>query len=129
MLNGVTGIVMQALITIIIIFTAICINFLCMKFTLIFFDDDCNNKCYSYRQTGGSGNQCCYDSEGVLLTHPKGGGTIDKVSANVDKGEHFHSDVKPYLYCCYGLFQNCSIYYKHRPSDDGSRSHYIVANF
>ena len=77
--------------------------------------------CHS--ENGGSGQQCCYNQNGSIVTGPPGGGTVDLV-APVD-GEstkrHFEKDELPYFYCCWGIFPNCDAYYQKRPSDDGSR--------
>ena len=73
-------------------------------------------------QTGGSGQQCCYDDRGRLITGPPGGGTVDLVSPDVSFVRHFVDDVIPFLLCCKaGIFSNCDEYYEHRPSDNGAR--------
>ena len=69
--------------------------------------------------TGGSGQQCCYRNN-TLVVGPPGGGTVDLVSPDVDFIGHFIQDVEPYLLCCKaGIFSDCAEYYRHRPSDDG----------
>ena len=69
--------------------------------------------------TGGSGQQCCYRND-ALVVGPPGGGTVDFVSPDVDFIGHFVEDVVPYLLCCKaGILSNCAEYYRHRPSDDG----------
>jgi len=69
-------------------------------------------------QTGGSGQQCCYDRSGSLITGPPGGGTVDLVSPDISFVRHFIHDVIPFLLCCKaGTFSDCSEYYQHRPSD------------
>ena len=69
--------------------------------------------------TGGSGQQCCYRNN-ALVVGPPGGGTVDLVSPDVDFIGHLIQDVIPYLLCCKaGIFSNCAEYYRHRPSDDG----------
>ena len=73
------------------------------------------------RQTQGSGNQCCYKKDGTLNVGPPGGGTVDRYSPEVAFWKHQLHDVVPFLLCCKGLFSNCEEYYKHRPSDNGSR--------
>ena len=78
-----------------------------------------------YRSTGSftlngftAGQQCCYDSSGLLKVGPPGGGTLDLAhSQNVL--DHFKKDVIPYFQCC-KLSNNCDIYYKWRPSQDGT---------
>ena len=73
--------------------------------------------------TGGSGQQCCYNSRGDIITGPPGGGTVDIVSPDVSVTEHFLKDVFPFFLCCKaGVFSNCGRYYQYRPSDDCSRS-------
>lgn len=73
-------------------------------------------------QTGGSGQQCCYDNRGLLVTGPPGGGTVDRVSPDVSFWRHFTSDVIPFLLCCKaGIFSDCDEYYRHRPSDTGEQ--------
>ena len=73
-------------------------------------------------QTGGSGQQCCYDNQGVLVTGPPGGGTVNRVSPDVSFVRHFTSDVIPFLLCCKaGIFSNCDEYYRLRPSDTGTQ--------
>ena len=68
--------------------------------------------------TSGSGQQCCYGDNGLLLVGPPGGGTVDLVSPDVSLSGHFVSDVVPYLLCCKaGIFSDCNRYYEHRPSD------------
>lgn len=70
--------------------------------------------------TGGSGQQCCYDGNGNLITGPPGGGTVDLVSPDVSTFRHFIHDVVPYLLCCKaGVFSDCDEYYSKRPSDRG----------
>ena len=46
----------------------------------------------------GAGQQCCYDSDGDLLTHGRGAGTPDQSApiGATGRAEHFFKDVKPY---------------------------------
>jgi sushi domain-containing protein 2 len=78
--------------------------------------------CYRSTATGldGSGQQCCYNSQGSLNIGPPSGGTLDKTSTSIDKIQHFYQDVLPYFDCCL-LSNKCDKYYDKRPSDDGSR--------
>ena len=70
--------------------------------------------------TGGSGQQCCYGENGILIIGPPGGGTVDLVSPDVSTIRHFIHDVLPYLLCCKaGIFSDCEEYYSKRPSDRG----------
>ena len=70
--------------------------------------------------TGGSGQQCCYDGNGLLVTGPPGDGTVDRVSPDISTVRHFIRDVLPFLICCKaGIFSNCDEYYQRRPSDRG----------
>ena len=73
-------------------------------------------------QNQGSGQQCCYDDRGEIVTGPPGGGTVDLVAPVDDdsREQHFDEDVRPFLYCC-KLALNCREYYRHRPSDNCSR--------
>ena len=76
--------------------------------------------CIPRSQTGGSGQQCCYDDRGGLITGPPGGGTVDLVSPDVSFVKHFVQDVIPSLLCCKaGIFSNCDEYFEHRPSENG----------
>ena len=70
--------------------------------------------------TGGSGQQCCYGRDGLLITGVPGGGTVDLISPDVSPVGHFVQDVLPFLLCCKaGIFSDCDEYYEHRPSDPG----------
>ena len=73
-------------------------------------------------QNQGSGQQCCYNNSGAIVTGPPGGGTVDLVAPVDDNSreQHFNEDVLPFLYCC-KFTSNCRKYYKHRPSDNCSR--------
>ena len=73
-------------------------------------------------QNQGSGQQCCYNNSGAIVTGPPGGGTVDLVAPVDDdsREQHFNEDVLPFLYCC-KFTSNCREYYKHRPSDNCSR--------
>ena len=60
------------------------------------------------------------------MVGPPGGGTVDLYAPTgffnlIGKWRHFYHDVRPFYYCCKGEFSDCREYYKHRPSDDGSR--------
>ena len=50
---------------------------------------------------------------------------MDRYAPNTFTGrlKHIRDDVLPYVYCCKGEFKEytCDMYYKRRPSDDGSR--------
>ena len=78
-----------------------------------------------YRDNQGSGQQCCYDNNGNLATGQPGGGTVDSYAPNNLTGSlnHLRNDILPYVYCCKGELKEytCDMYYKKRPSDDGSR--------
>lgn len=75
-----------------------------------------------YSANEGSGQQCCYDHNGLLCTDVGSGGTVDLVAPRDEESirRHFDEDVKPYLYCCKGRFSNCDAYYRKRPSNDGT---------
>ena len=70
----------------------------------------------------GSGQQCCFDSNGDIIVGPPGGGTADLVAPTNWQSTiaHFLVDVVPYFLCCTGLFSDCSRYYDRRQSDDCS---------
>ncbi|XP_028416703.1 sushi domain-containing protein 2-like, partial [Dendronephthya gigantea] len=69
----------------------------------------------------GSGQQCCYKGDS-LLVGPPGGGTFDIVFPEKSLLGHLSRDVLPWLACCkLSFFDNCGKYYDGRPSDDGSR--------
>ena len=71
--------------------------------------------------TSRSGNQCCYDFGGNLIPPGKlGAGTVDLVSPEVSKWDHFLADVLPAIACCWAVFADCSSYTKHRPVGDCS---------
>ena len=71
--------------------------------------------------TSRSGNQCCYDFGGNLIPPGKlGAGTVDLVSPEVSKWDHFLVDVLPAIACCWAVFADCSSYTKHRPVGDCS---------
>ncbi|XP_071813605.1 sushi domain-containing protein 2-like [Apostichopus japonicus] len=71
--------------------------------------------------SGGSGQQCCYGSDGNILVGPPGGGTVDAYAPGGFGGtlKHFWIDVLPFIACC-KLTSQCETYYKFRPSDDCS---------
>lgn len=80
----------------------------------------CHLQCVCSAFSGGSGQQCCYHRNGLLITGPPGGGTVDRVSPDVSVFGHFVQDVLPYLLCCKaGVFSDCGEYYDKRPSDSG----------
>ena len=78
-----------------------------------------------YSDNQGSGQQCCYDDNGNLVTGQPGGGTVDRYAPNTFTGrlKHLRHDILPYIYCCRGDFKDytCDRYHKKRPSDDGSK--------
>ena len=78
--------------------------------------------CYISTATGlnGSGQQCCYNSQGRLTIGYPSGGTLDLVSGNSNKSGHFLLDVLPFINCC-KLSAKCEKYYQKRPSDNSSR--------
>ena len=68
----------------------------------------------------GSGQQCCYSENGMLLVGPEAGGTVDLYAPGQNFWDHQFHDVIPFIFCCKGLFSDCSAYYDRRPSDNGS---------
>ena len=73
-----------------------------------------------YSLTSRVGQQCCYDNSGDLIVGHPGGGSVDRVSQESSRVEHFLQDVYPFVVCCKGRLPDCSKYYEDRPSDDGS---------
>ena len=73
----------------------------------------------SNSENAGSGQQCCYSSDGGLIVGPKAGGTVDRYAPGQHFWQHQFHDVLPFIFCCYGLFSDCSAYYEKRPSDNG----------
>ncbi|PIK57234.1 hypothetical protein BSL78_05871 [Apostichopus japonicus] len=71
--------------------------------------------------SGGSGQQCCYGSDGNILVGPPGGGTVDAYAPGGFCGtvKNFWFDVLPFLACC-KLISQCETYYEFLPSDDCS---------
>ncbi|KAM3600110.1 uncharacterized protein V6R79_017799 [Siganus canaliculatus] len=82
----------------------------------------------------GAGQQCCYDSTGaqVLTADSIGGSTPDrghdwgsppfKNPPRIPGASHWVYDVLSFYYCCLWS-DNCSYYFKHRPSSDCRRYH------
>ena len=87
-----------------------------------------HNECHFLFRTEGSSNECCYDSSGQLIVGPTSGGSVDKVSyIRSDPSKymnrllsHQQEDILPYIYCCKGPVTVCDVYYKRRPSDNGT---------
>ena len=81
---------------------------------------------FTYQRTffyhRGSDQQCCYNPNGKIITGSPSGGTADLVAPTNWKTTilHFRKDVLPWVYCCTGLFKDCSRYYDRRQSDDCS---------
>lgn len=73
------------------------------------------------RQNEGSGQQCCYYSNGTLIFGPRGGGSADRFAPTgyYEMMKHQIEDLIPYIHCCMGLNQ-CETYYNLRPSDTGN---------
>ena len=78
---------------------------------------------YVYRENQGSGQQCCYFSNGTLIVGTPNGGNVDMVASQPDVLntiiDHEFDDVLPYIYCCKGTVGTCNEYYARRPSDNG----------
>lgn len=74
------------------------------------------------RQNEGSGQQCCYYSNGTLIFGPLGGGSADRFAPTgyYEIMKHHLRDLLPYIYCCTGQFSRCGSYYDLRPSDSGN---------
>jgi hypothetical protein len=75
------------------------------------------------RGPSSAGQECCYNSQG-LVVGPPGGGSVNR-QAPVDfmsSVKHITEDFIPFLYCCKaGQYSQCDKYYQKRPSDDGTR--------
>ena len=67
----------------------------------------------------GSGQQCCYSENGTLLVGPEAGGNVDLYAPEQHFWDHQLHDILPLIFCCKGLFSDCSAYYERRPSDNG----------
>ena len=81
---------------------------------------------FTFSNNSGSGQQCCYDKHGNLITGPNSGGTADLVAPKKDSlyktyYRHLLEDIIPAIYCCKGTYRSatCSLYYEERPSDKG----------
>ncbi|KAJ7322239.1 hypothetical protein JRQ81_018526 [Phrynocephalus forsythii] len=82
----------------------------------------------------GAGQQCCYDAAGsqVLTGDSIGGSTPDrghdwgappfKKPPRIPGFSHWIYDVLSFYYCCLWS-ENCSVYFKHRPSSGCRRYH------
>ena len=74
----------------------------------------------------GSGQQCCYNSDGHLITGPFSGGSVDLIAPKGNNRiielyhiiQHFAVDVIPFIYCCKFKYKDatCHLYYERRPS-------------
>ena len=71
-------------------------------------------------QEGIGGQECCYDSNGLLLSGPSIGGSLEQWSPRVSWSNHHVYDIIPQIHCCYMNEDTCSLYYDLRPSDDCS---------
>lgn len=74
---------------------------------------------------GDPGQQCCYDSNGQLITEGEGAGTPDIVAPCNwtglpwwDAWSHYNEDVAPYKHCKAAGMLDC--YLKHRPPNNGN---------
>lgn len=65
----------------------------------------------------GYGQQCCYINGNLVVGNS--GGSVDKVAPS-DVFGHIREDIIPSVFCCRGEASDCSTYYRHRPSDNGS---------
>ena len=63
-----------------------------------------------------SGQKCCYDTNGHLLTGPHSGSTPDSGGGNWFV--HQTQDILPQIHCCKAAHSNCSQFYALRPSDN-----------
>ena len=77
--------------------------------------------CYRSRtaSASGSGQQCCYRSDGQINLNT-GAGTPDAYHSKAHFFKHQLYDVLPFLFCC-KLSDNCNSYFRYRQPDDCSR--------
>ena len=68
--------------------------------------------------TSGSGQQCCYRSDG-RINREIGAGTPDTYHAKTHSLKHQLYDVFPWIFCC-KFSNNCNFYFQHRLPDDCS---------
>ncbi|CAF3872200.1 unnamed protein product [Rotaria sordida] len=82
--------------------------------------------CYLSRSTNqwNAGTQCCYSSNGQLITHGTGAGTDNRYQPALSPILHFFSDTLPFLACCLlnSNEENCTRYFELRPPRRGSNS-------
>ncbi|CAF4799370.1 unnamed protein product, partial [Rotaria sp. Silwood2] len=82
--------------------------------------------CYLSRSTNqrNAGTQCCYDSNGQLITHGTGAGTDNRYRPASFPILHFFSDTLPYLACCLlnSNQEHCARYFELRPPRRGGNS-------
>ena len=48
----------------------------------------------------GAGAECCYDTDGVIITRGTGAGTDNRYEPTLSPIKHFFYDTLPYLQCC-----------------------------
>ncbi|CAF1231627.1 unnamed protein product [Rotaria sp. Silwood1] len=72
----------------------------------------------------GAGTECCYDTEGQLITRGTGAGTDDRHRPSSLPVAHFFDDTLPYLACCLltANDESCTTYFNLRPLRRGSNS-------
>ena len=81
----------------------------------------CSSLCGTRPDSGGSGQQCCYGDDGVLMKSQVGG-TADSASPLYKYYTHVLQDLMPYVLCCKGKESLCGSYVEGRP--EGSETDY-----
>lgn len=71
----------------------------------------------SHARPNGSGQQCCYDESGRLITSGESAGTPDKTSPEASFWQHQTDDVNPFRSCKKAGWLD--IYFKYRPPNQG----------
>jgi hypothetical protein len=74
----------------------------------------------NFLNLNSSGQQCCYDKDGKLITSGTGSGTADRRNALNNPLGHFFADVQPWLVCSKaGMLAE---YLDRRPNNKGSEN-------
>lgn len=75
--------------------------------------------------SGTRGQECCYNSDGLLIVGPTDGGTILYFASRIDESPwpHYINDILPRINCCKSpgsSIADCSHYFSTRTYDDCS---------
>ena len=83
-------------------------------------------ECYRSIQSNrhGAGAECCYDNNGMIITHGRGAGTDDRYRPLALPIRHFFEDTLPYVHCCIisTNVEHCQRYMEARPPRRGSNT-------